>query len=182
MGLVGALLAVLAAGGNLSFGSYIALFAVFGIATRGCVLLFDRVRQLEQDEGEPFGSGLVVRAARERLTPVVMTALATGLVFLPVLIMGSRAGLELVNPVAVVFFGGLATSAMFSLFVLPVLYLRFGYSRAAEAAEGEELTTALDELARGAVARGPAGDGVTGEAAPGVAVMETRALPSPEGD
>jgi CzcA family heavy metal efflux pump len=173
IGVVGGLVAVLAAGGTLSFGSYIALFAVFGIATRGCVLLFDRARQLEQDEGEEFSASLVLRAAGERLGPIVISALATGLVFLPVLIMGSRPGLELLHPVAVVFVGGLITSAMFSLFVLPCLYLRFGHSRAAEA---EDLTAALDELARGAVAHGP-----TGELAGGF-VAETRAMPNPEGD
>jgi Cu/Ag efflux pump CusA len=173
IGVVGGLVAVLAAGGTLSFGSYIALFAVFGIATRGCILLFDRARQLEQDEGEVFGTSLVLRAAHERLGPSVMTALATILVFLPVLNMGTKPGLELLHPIAVVFLGGLITSTMFSLFVLPSLYLRFGHSRATEA---EDLTAALDELARGAVAHGP-----TGELAAGF-VAETRAMPNPEGD
>jgi CzcA family heavy metal efflux pump len=178
IGAVGALTAVLAAGGKLSFGSYIALFAVFGICTRSCVLLFDRVRALEQDEGEAFGPGLVLRAARERLAPVVMTALATGLVSVPVLIMGSRPGLELLQPVAVVFAGGLISSALFSLFVLPVLYLRFGFSRAeTPEAVAEELPAALEELARGAAA-----SGVTGEVAGGIAISETRAVQKPTGD
>jgi Cu/Ag efflux pump CusA len=173
IGVVGGLVAVLAAGGTLSFGSYIALFAVFAIATRGCVLLFDRARQLEQDEGEAFGASLVLRAARERLGPIVMTAVATGLVFLPVLIMGTKPGLELLYPISVVVLGGLLTSTVFSLFVLPSLYLRFGHSRATEA---ENLTAALDELARGAVAHRS-----TGELAAGF-VAETRAMPNPEGD
>ena len=82
--------------------------------------------------------------------PVVTTALAAGLVFLPVLILGSRPGLELIHPAAVVFVGGLITSALVSLFVLPILYLRFGLSGAAEAAEPEDLTATLGELARGA--------------------------------
>jgi hypothetical protein len=102
-----------------------------------------------------------------------MTATATVLVFLPVLIMGSRPGLELLHPVAAVFMGGLITSALYSLYVLPVLYLRFGSSRAADTEVAEQLTAALDELARGAVTRGPAAD---------VAVTETRAIPNPEGD
>ena len=88
--------------------------------------------------------------------PVVTTALAAGLVFLPVLIMGSRPGLELIHPAAVVFVGGLITSALVSLFVLPVLYLRFGFSRAAEAAEPEDLAATLGELAPGLSRRGPA--------------------------
>jgi Cu/Ag efflux pump CusA len=172
IGLVGGLVAVLAAGGTLSFGSYAALLALFGLATRGCVYLFGRVRALQQDEGDTPAADLVLRAARERLGPVVTSALATGLVFLPVLVMGSRPGLELIHPAAVVFVGGLITTALVSLFVLPILYLRFGLSPAGEAAEREELPAALRELARGAVAPG------SGEVA-GRAVTETRAVPRP---
>jgi CzcA family heavy metal efflux pump len=166
IGAVGGVVAVLAAGGTLSFGSYIALFAVFGIAARGGVLLFDRFRQLEQHEREAFGPGLVLRGARERTAPVVMTALATGLVFVPVLVMGSRPGLELLHPIAVVVVGGLITSALFTLFVLPVLYLRFGSSGAAEAAEAEELIPV---------------SGATG-AAGAIAMTERPAVQDPAGD
>jgi CzcA family heavy metal efflux pump len=174
IGAVGALAAVLAAGGKLSFGSYIALLAVFGVGTRSCVLLFDRIRALEQDEGLEFGPELVLRAARERFEPVLTTAVAAGLVSLPVLVMGSRPGLELLNPIAAVFVGGLISSALFSFFVLPVLYLRFGFSRAeAPEAAAEELPAALEELARGA----------TGAAAvtSGIGMSETRAVPDPTG-
>ncbi len=174
VGAAGGVVAALAAGGTVSFGTYIALFAVFGIAARSGALLFDRFRQLEEDERQASGTGLVLRGARERLVPVVMTALATALVFVPVLIMGSRAGLELLHPVAAVFVGGLMTSVLLNLFVLPVLYLRFGFSRAAErqaATKPEELTAVLDELARGGVA-----GGVTGGIAGGVAITEMRAI------
>jgi CzcA family heavy metal efflux pump len=170
IGVVGGLVAMLAAGGTLSFGSCVALLALFGLATRGCVYLFGRVRELERDRGDASAADLVVSAARERMGPVVTTALAAGLVFVPVLIMGSRPGLELIQPAAVVFVGGLITSTLVSLFVLPILYLQFGLSRAAEAAEPEDLTATLGELARGAVAPGP------GEV-PGRAVTETRAVP-----
>jgi Cu/Ag efflux pump CusA len=166
---------VLAAGGTLSFGSCVALLALFGLGTRGCVYLFGRVRELERDRGDASAADLVVSAARERMGPVVTTALAAGLVFVPVLIMGSRPGLELIQPAAVVFVGGLITSTLVSLFVLPILYLQFGLSRAAEAAEPEDLTATLGELARGAVAPGP------GEV-PGRAVTETRAVPRPGDD
>jgi CzcA family heavy metal efflux pump len=171
---VGAIPAVLVAGGNLSFGSYIALFAVFGFAARACVLLFDRVRRLEQDEGEAFGPELVLRAARERFAPIALTALAATLVFVPALIMGSRPGLELVVPVATVAVGGLITSALVSLYVLPVLYLRFGFSRATapESAAADSPAT-LGELARGAAGAGA----VTGDLAGGVAMTEMRSTP-----
>jgi Cu/Ag efflux pump CusA len=176
IGAVGGLAAALAAGAKLSFGSYIALFAVFGLATRSGVLLFDRFRRLEEDEGEAFGAKLVLRGARERLPSVVMTGAAAGLVFLPVLFMGSRPGLELLHPLAAVVVGGVLTSVPYTLFVLPVLYLRFAFSPATARARGEEqLSAVLDELAHGAAAAA-----FSGEAAPGLAVTETRALPPPE--
>jgi Cu/Ag efflux pump CusA len=180
IGAVGGLAAVLAGGGTLSFGSYISLFAVFGISVRTGLLLFDRFRQLEVDEGEAFGASLILRGARERLAPVGMTAVATGLISVAVLVLGSRPGLELLHSVALVFVGGLITSVLLNLFVLPILYLRFGFSRAAEreaATEREELTAFLDELARGGVAPGVAG-GIPG----GVAMTETRAMQHPAGD
>jgi hypothetical protein len=89
--------------------------------------------------------------------------------------LGSRPGLELIHPAAVVFVGGLVTSALVSLFVLPILYLRFGLSGAAEAEEPEDLAATLGELAGGAVAPGP------GEV-PGRAVTEMRAVPPPGDD
>jgi len=174
VGVVGGLVAVLAAGGTLSFGSYVALLAVFGLAARGCVFLFARIRELEQERGEAPEAELVLSAARERMGPAVMTALAGGLVVLPVLIMGSRPGLELIHPAAAALVGGLLTSALVSLFVLPTLYLRFAPSGAG-AEEPEDLAAALGELAGEAVAPGP------GEV-PGRTVMETRAVPRPGDD
>ena len=126
----GGVLAALAAGGTLSFGSFIGLAAVFGLAARNGVLLIGRFRQLEQREGEAFGPGLVLRGSGDRVVPIVLTAAATALVMLPVVIFGGIAGLELVHPAAVVVLGGLVTSTLLSLFVLPPLYLRFGWSPA----------------------------------------------------
>ena len=174
-GVVGGLVALLAAGEKLSFGSYIGLFAVFGLVVRFGVLLFE---QLEVDENHDFGARLVLRGSVDRFTPVVTTSVAGLLISLPALVMGDRAGLELVHPVAVVFAGGLITSAALGLLVLPVLYLRFGFSRAAEreSQEPQELTAVLDELARGGVSGGMA----TGIA--GVVMTETRAAPERTGD
>jgi len=170
LAVVGGLLAVLIAGGTLSFGSYIALAAVLGIAVRSAVLLFDRYRYLEQDEGEEFGAGLVLHGARERVGPILMTTVATALVFVPILVMGSRPGLELVQPAAVVVLGGVVTSTLLSLFVLPVLYLRFGLGRAAEAEES------IFASGHSVVAGDPSPAGVAGGIAGGVAVTETRAV------
>ncbi len=123
--LVGGALAAIAGGGPLSLGALFGLLAVLGITARHGVLLISHCRRLEQ-EGEPFGSGLALRGARERLTPMVMTALTTGLALLPFVIFGDIPGLEVVRPMAIVILGGLVTSILLSLFVTPTLYLRFG--------------------------------------------------------
>ncbi len=180
LGVVGGLVAIVAAGGTLSFGSYAGLLAVFGLAVRGAVLLFDRFRALEVEQREPFGSELIVRGARDRLVPVLLTAVALVAISIPVLVLGPRAGLELLQPIAVVLVGGVIGSALVTLVVLPIAYLRFGISRAAERdAEGERetLTTVLDDLARG----GSAG-GLAGGAPAGVSVTETRAVPDQRGE
>jgi Cu/Ag efflux pump CusA len=149
----GGALAALATGGRLSLGSYIALFAVFGFATRSSVLLLDRFRQLQRVEGDAFGAELVLTGARERFAPVVMTGVATGLVFIAVLIIGDRPGFELLRPAAAVLLGGLVTSVLLTLFVLPLLYLRFGFNRAVEGPAAPELARALEERARSGAPR-----------------------------
>lgn len=178
-GVTGGVVAALAAGGTLTFGSYAGLLAVFALAVRGAVLLFDRFRALQADERMPFDADLIVHGARDRLVPVLTTALALVAICLPVLALGARPGLELVQPVAVVTVGGLATSALVTTLVLPVVYFRFGFSRAAEPEaplEPEALTAALDERARGHVA------GVPGSVAAGLSVTEARAMPERPGD
>jgi CzcA family heavy metal efflux pump len=122
----GGLVAALADGGTLSFGSYLGLLVVFGLAVRNGVLLVDRYRQLREDEGEGGAPALVVRGAQERLAPVLTTAIAAALVFLPLVVAGSRAGFEVVHPLAVAVLGGLVTSTLLALFVLPALYAHFG--------------------------------------------------------
>jgi Cu/Ag efflux pump CusA len=83
---------------------------------------------LEQSEGIPFGSELIVRGSEERLAPILMTALATGLALVPIVMGGSRAGYEIEHPLAVVILGGLATSTLLNLFIVPALYLKYGRS------------------------------------------------------
>jgi Cu/Ag efflux pump CusA len=128
--LAGGVLAALADGGTLSFGSYIGLIAVFGLAARNSVLLLHHYGELEQQEGNAFGRTLVLRGAHERLSPVVTSAVVIALIFLPVVVLGGMPGLEIVRPMAVVILGGVVTSTFLSLFVVPALYLRIGLSRA----------------------------------------------------
>jgi Cu/Ag efflux pump CusA len=73
-----------------------------------------------------FGRDLVIRGSEERLAPILMTALATGLALVPIALGGSRAGYEIEHPLAVVILGGLVTSTLLNLFIVPALYLRYG--------------------------------------------------------
>ncbi len=125
MALVGGVLAAYAAGGTLSLGSLVGFFTVFGIAARNGILLINHYQYLEREEGEPFGPSLVLRGALERLSPILMTALATGLALVPLLVYGDIPGHEIELPMAVVIVGGLVTSTLLNLFVVPPLYLRF---------------------------------------------------------
>jgi Cu/Ag efflux pump CusA len=124
LALVGGLLAAFAAGGIISLGSLVGFLTVFGIAARNGILLINHYQHLEREEGEPFGPELVLRGSRERLAPILMTALATGLALVPLVISGEIPGAEIEYPMALVILGGLATSTLLNLFLVPTLYLR----------------------------------------------------------
>ncbi len=128
LSLVGGLVAA-SARGAFTIGSFVGLFAVLGIALRNGILLFRRLQALEREADEPFGPGLVLRGARERMAPTLATASATALVMLPFAVLGDVAGLEIVHPMAVVVLGGLVTSTLLTLFVLPALYLSYARSQ-----------------------------------------------------
>ena len=83
-------------------------------------------QHLEREAGEPFGLGLVLRGARARISPILMSAAATGLALVPLLVAGTIPGHEIEHPMAVVILGGLVTSTLMNLLVMPALYLRFG--------------------------------------------------------
>ena len=124
--LVGGILAAFFGGGVISLGSLVGIITVLGIAARNGILLIQHYRHLEQVEMEPFGLELILRGAGERLSPILMTTLCTGMALLPLVIPGSIPGHEIEHPMAVVILGGLVTSTLLTLFVVPLLYLRFG--------------------------------------------------------
>jgi CzcA family heavy metal efflux pump len=126
MALVGGVLAVWMGDGVLSLGSLVGFLTVFGIAARNGILMISHFQHLERHEGEAFGPALVMRGAKERLAPILMTASATALALVPLAAAGSIPGHEIEHPMAIVILGGLITSTLLNLFVLPSLYLRFG--------------------------------------------------------
>jgi Cu/Ag efflux pump CusA len=130
--LVGGALAAYAGGGVISLGSLVGFLTVLGISARNGILMINHFQHLEREEGEAFGPGLVLRGAKERLAPILMTATTTGLALIPLAIAGQIPGNEIEHPMALVILGGLITSTLLNLFVVPSLYLRF--ARAGDAA------------------------------------------------
>jgi CzcA family heavy metal efflux pump len=127
--LVGGVLAASLTSGILSLGSLVGFFTVLGIAARNGILMVNHFQHLEAEEGESFGPALVLRGAKERLSPILMTSLATALALVPLVVAGTIPGHEIEHPMAVVILGGLLTSTLLNLFIVPSLYLRFGGRR-----------------------------------------------------
>jgi CzcA family heavy metal efflux pump len=124
--LVGGVVAAYLGSGVLSLGSLVGFLTVFGIGARNGIMLISHFQHLEDEEGEPFGPQLVLRGALERLSPVLMTALATALAIIPLIAAGSVPGNEIEHPMAVVVLGGIITSTLLNLLIVPSLYLQFG--------------------------------------------------------
>jgi CzcA family heavy metal efflux pump len=135
--LVGGVLAALVTGATLSLGSLIGFLALLALAARNGLLLVGHFQRRQREHGETFGSELVERGAGDRFGPVATTAAALALLLLPFVIMGSSPGLEILHPMAVVILGGLITSTLLTLFVLPTLYLRFGTAEPHERPDDE---------------------------------------------
>jgi len=130
MALVGGLVAAYWTGGVISLGSLVGFFTVLGIVARNGIMMISHYKHLEEFEGEAFGRDLVLRGSQERISPITMTALTTGLALVPLIISGNIPGQEIEYPMAIVILGGLVTSTLLNLFVVPSLYLRFGKPRA----------------------------------------------------
>ena len=123
LALLGGALATAASVGVVSLGTLVGLITVLGVAARNGILLIAHYRHLEHEEGVPFGPELLLRGASERLTPILMTALSTGLALVPLVVAGGTAGHEIEYPMAVVILGGLVSSTLLNLFVTPAIVL-----------------------------------------------------------
>ncbi len=121
----GGALAIALIGGVLSLGALVGFVTLFGIAARNAILLISHADHLVEEEGEPWGLATVLRATRERVTPILMTALVTALGLLPLALGTGEAGREVQGPMAVVILGGLVTSTIMTLLVLPPLVLAY---------------------------------------------------------
>ena len=119
----GGMLAAAVTGIGLDLGALLGVLVVVGIYTRNVLTLFGGYRRLAPPDGSPPDLAVVVHGAQARFLPTVTTAVAVAAALVPVLAFGSRPGLELIHSMAVVVLGGLVTSTVLNLFVLPLSYL-----------------------------------------------------------
>ncbi|WHU03641.1 efflux RND transporter permease subunit [Sphingomonas sp. NIBR02145] len=129
--LVGGIVAVALTGGTMSLGSLVGFVTVLGISARNGIMLLSHYAHLRSVEGEAFGPALIRRGAEERLVPILMTAACAGLALVPLIVAGNAPGHEIEHPMAIVILGGLVSSTLLNLFLMPSLYARFGEPRAA---------------------------------------------------
>lgn len=132
LALIGGVLGVYVSGGIVSVASMIGFIALFGIAARNGIMLVSHIQHLCREEGVKDLREAVERGALERLSPILMTALATGLALIPLALRGGQPGSEIQTPMAIVILWGLLTSTALNMLVLPALYLRFGATASAD--------------------------------------------------
>jgi CzcA family heavy metal efflux pump len=123
--LIGGVIAVALTGATLTLGAMVGFVALFGMAARNTILLVSHYDHLVQAEAQPWNRETAARGAEERLTPVLLTALLTGLALLPVALQLHQPGHEIEGPMAVVILGGLVSSTLVSLLLIPPLAARW---------------------------------------------------------
>ena len=137
--LAGGVFAALVTDGTLYLGSLAGFLTVLAITVRQAILLISDYRKLRRQEGATFGPELVLRGTRDCAARILMTAIVTALAVLPFLVFGKLPGLEILRPMALVILGGLVTSTVYVLCIVPTLYLRFGTVMAEEMLDEENL-------------------------------------------
>jgi CzcA family heavy metal efflux pump len=126
LALIGGVVGVFVSGGVLSVASVIGFITVFGIATRNGIMLVSHIKHLQAHEGVRELRAAVERGSRERLVPILMTALASGFGLIPLALGGGEPGNEIQTPMAIVILFGLLSSMLLNMIVVPALYLRWG--------------------------------------------------------
>jgi len=131
MAFVGAVVLIVATGQPVSIATLVGLISLGGVAARNKILLMDHYVHLMREEGEAFSPEMIIRAGRERIVPVLMTALTTGVALIPLVLSPDEPGRELLYPVASVIVGGLVSTTLLDVLLTPGLFWLFG-RRAAE--------------------------------------------------
>jgi len=137
LAMIGGVVMVFLSGGTLSIASLIGFITLFGIATRNGIMLITHYRHLIREEGVPFRQS-IVQGSLERLSPILMTALVTGVGLVPLAFGVGQPGKEIQQPMAVVILGGIVTSTFLNMVVIPALYLKYGRAAASQEEIGSE--------------------------------------------
>lgn len=148
MAYIGAVAYMVISDQTLSVATMVGLISLGGIAARNAILLLDHYIHLMREEGESFGPAMIVRAGQERMVPVMMTALTSGIALVPIALSPGTPGRELLYPVATVIIGGLISSTLLDFLVRPAIFSIFGQKEALRlAAEKRPPDRTAQELA-----------------------------------
>jgi CzcA family heavy metal efflux pump len=124
--LIGGIAAVVLTGATLSVGSIVGFVTLFGITVRNSVMLLSHYRYMIEEEGKHWGLETAVEGAQQRLPSILMTALVTALAMLPIAFNSDNPGREIMGPMAAIIIGGLVSSTLLNLLLLPGMLLRYG--------------------------------------------------------
>ncbi|MBD9360285.1 efflux RND transporter permease subunit [Methylomonas fluvii] len=124
--LLGGVAAVVITDATLSVGSFVGFITLFGITVRNCIMLISHYRHLIEMEGQIWSTETLIRGAQERLPAILMTALVTALAMLPIAIGSDNPGREIMGPMAAIIIGGLVSSTLLNLLLLPAILQRYG--------------------------------------------------------
>ena len=130
MAFIGSVAALVVTGQTLTIAAMVGFISLAGIASRNGILLLNHYLHLVRYEGETWTKGMIIRAGLERLAPVLMTALTSGIGLVPLVLAAGEPGKEILYPVATVILGGLVSSTLLDFFVHPALFWLFGINEA----------------------------------------------------
>ncbi len=150
MAFIGSVAALVLTGQTLTIAAMVGFISLAGIASRNGILLINHYVYLVKHEGGQFTKPMIIRAGLERLAPVLMTALASGIALVPLVIAAGEPGKEILYPVATVILGGLISSTMLDFFVHPALFWLFGMKATERAIDEQRGEVELEELTPGA--------------------------------
>jgi len=148
MAFIGSVLALRLTGQTLTIAAMVGFISLCGIATRNGILLINHYLHLVRFEGETWSREMIVRAGKERVAPVLMTALTSGIGLVPLALAAGETGKEILYPVATVIIGGLITSTALEFLVRPALFWLFGIGAARRALDNESSKVELVEEGR----------------------------------
>ena len=142
---IGSVAALYLTNQTLTVAAMVGFISLCGIASRNGILLINHYLHLVQHEGETWSKEMIVRAGQERVAPVLMTALTSGIGLVPLALAAGQPGKEILYPVATVIVGGLLTSTILEFVLRPALFWKFGIKAARQVVQSEQTLVALEE-------------------------------------